>query len=890
MAIQQAQQIKINGDTQFLGGSIYNFSYRPSLGDTYSTATVSVVNESGDYGAALSLISVRDPIYTIDINGLEVKMLLAEVEEEEGESGKYLTCEFVSEEILYLDRYQVQLRDRIAGVDRDDYEDEEGNTQEIVEDGEKVNRQTTVSTGYVLVVGHRRAREQDSFRFQLATDGLSRLGEAQQPINIAGGYGENNELLSGEGWGRIFIDVVDLAPWVWQDGVDPLRLRPEPPYYNEYWYDDLDLPDITYTFQDLIDEIEYFIGVDVDVSDISFNAKYRADYTGSLREVLSSWCNDFGYIFFWEDDKITIKDTSEGSRAQEIIANATAFETAYADDGIISKRKKHSLFDTVSRATNTLFLRDGSLEEADVDQDIERTSNFLSLRLEDLPSFDTYDKAQSLYEGDDLFRVKAAHYGTSMIYAVNSLTNIGNPGETKEWDIPVDVFNDPADPESGTTTKIYQFAKYRLLDENDNTDAGIINFVEQQLTNYIGSGDWNWVLYEKEPVEPPEIDNPGDQKVDYDSPKTFFRIYEAAARFWGKFFYEPCTWSDWERREYADSSSVYWIRATEFVKNTPIGPFVEPLRHYMAHNIANRDGDTLYDQISIDGIIKGRFEQGILEPDPEDTAIGKPLTQRGYVIYEVSEPSWTPQASEEILKFRDIIGVSASTLSDLIGPNRFFIGWRDTIDPTTFKNFVENNVSPPPENIYSAIQQDPENINIAFNYRNSVRANASTLHPRREWVKTNFPGGSPTAFGEQETMLTEIKTTEVDEDDIVEPEDENNENSPRRVSRAKFDALHDLYANEITFQEPGPYLTYSYTVPFLAAPNLVTIEKGIQEISISVGSTGLEATYTFGNESQKPRDPDTFRKPMRTQSTQARASTNTFMVFPSQPPRFYGRR
>jgi hypothetical protein len=39
---------------------------------------------------------------------------------------------------------------------------------------------------------------------------------------------------------------------------------------------------------------------------------YRAQYTGSLREVLNSWCQDFGWAFYWEDEGIYLVNLSQG--------------------------------------------------------------------------------------------------------------------------------------------------------------------------------------------------------------------------------------------------------------------------------------------------------------------------------------------------------------------------------------------------------------------------------------------------------------------------------------------------------------------------------------------------------------------------------------------------
>ena len=44
----------------------------------------------------------------------------------------------------------------------------------------------------------------------------------------------------------------------------------------------------------------------------AINENYRASYTGTLREVISSWCSDFGIGFFWESNSVYFYDLSLG--------------------------------------------------------------------------------------------------------------------------------------------------------------------------------------------------------------------------------------------------------------------------------------------------------------------------------------------------------------------------------------------------------------------------------------------------------------------------------------------------------------------------------------------------------------------------------------------------
>jgi hypothetical protein len=59
----------------------------------------------------------------------------------------------------------------------------------------------------------------------------------------------------------------------------------------------LDILNVNYTFADLIEAAK----AKVSFSDVfSSSISYRAEYTGTLREVLNNWCKDYGYSFYWD--------------------------------------------------------------------------------------------------------------------------------------------------------------------------------------------------------------------------------------------------------------------------------------------------------------------------------------------------------------------------------------------------------------------------------------------------------------------------------------------------------------------------------------------------------------------------------------------------------------
>lgn len=68
--------------------------------------------------------------------------------------------------------------------------------------------------------------------------------------------------------------------------------------------------DVDYSFQELLSELSKFIPINNVPSIVGNN--YRAQYTGSVREVLNSWATDYGWSFFWDGNGVYFVDLSVG--------------------------------------------------------------------------------------------------------------------------------------------------------------------------------------------------------------------------------------------------------------------------------------------------------------------------------------------------------------------------------------------------------------------------------------------------------------------------------------------------------------------------------------------------------------------------------------------------
>lgn len=142
------------------------------------------------------------------------------------------------------------------------------------------------------------------------------LKDWSRPTNY---YGSNPFVIVGD-----FIDPcgskdIDVK-------VDPCDPCPEAPLELVKQYEEemkkidceqireLQILDVEYSFLDLIKAVNSGwppVRIQATFS-IQNAATYKNTYSGTLRDVLNSWCSDYGWSYYWEDDEIKIVDLSFG--------------------------------------------------------------------------------------------------------------------------------------------------------------------------------------------------------------------------------------------------------------------------------------------------------------------------------------------------------------------------------------------------------------------------------------------------------------------------------------------------------------------------------------------------------------------------------------------------
>ncbi len=108
----------------------------------------------------------------------------------------------------------------------------------------------------------------------------------------------------------------------------------------------------------------------------SINSLYRANYTGSLREVLQSWCADFGIGFYWASNAIYFYDLSSG-----ITINDGGLDTGR---NVINYSETKSIRGNSSRAKVVYFGAEGEERSYSCTADTSKLLTLSAITLYDL--------------------------------------------------------------------------------------------------------------------------------------------------------------------------------------------------------------------------------------------------------------------------------------------------------------------------------------------------------------------------------------------------------------------------------------------------------------------------------------------------------------------------
>jgi hypothetical protein len=288
---QSIPNILINDSNIAFNGYIYSADYNIAYGNEgTSSVIINIISESGTY--AISTINLRlDQIYTIKIgSNITLPMYLKRYKIIQATSGKILEVEFIDGS-FELDRKYIGLYKRMGmstGTDSDS----------ILTKGTQFN----AALSCLIIVGkehHPCDRDYDG-----NFDDVADLEDPCHPCNR-----DSYEISQAQ---LTLVNCIETVK------------------YNI-------LP-VQYNFTELVDALTSngFVLVNA----IDPNTLYHANYEGTVRDVLSNWCADFGWIFYWENNQIIFRDLrtviNVNATISQFCPNLSATEDEATLDGTVS--------------------------------------------------------------------------------------------------------------------------------------------------------------------------------------------------------------------------------------------------------------------------------------------------------------------------------------------------------------------------------------------------------------------------------------------------------------------------------------------------------------------------------------------------------------------------
>jgi len=135
--------------------------------------------------------------------------------------------------------------------------------------------------------------------------------------------------------------------------------------------------DVEYNFDQLIDELETNTPITFGDNRPETNPDYKTGYAGTLREVLRSWCSDYSFTFFWdEDDVIQFIDLRNGIEIND--------GDMASDTRVLSKSYSKSLEGTVSKGIMGYFQKEGVVRDYKCDFDWCKRINLRPMNLQNI--------------------------------------------------------------------------------------------------------------------------------------------------------------------------------------------------------------------------------------------------------------------------------------------------------------------------------------------------------------------------------------------------------------------------------------------------------------------------------------------------------------------------
>ena len=345
--IEKIEPIKVNGSSRIYGGDIYFCSVSLKFNEAPNEVQINVVNDNGRYNPPnVNLSEKKD----IEIGKLKLgKMVAYKYRERFSSQGKILEVYFIDGSYI-LDKIFVGLIGKHAW------------SQDYKNQIQRFNEKP-----FTEIIGIRK------FNDEKGKEEEEKTTKVHEKVNA-------NFYIIGRQFHPCDINkdnLIDFKEATNFDFCDPCPSCPEDKFENrcqELSY--MQIFDVGYSLQDLEDALKADpISLDGFEIEVNFqgipsqggankNPKkfFYRDHFGPMREVLNSWANDFGCVWFLENknDKNTIQFIDISSREIEI--NPESIISQYRDS-LVSYEKEATAENTAQRGNISWYERAGEKKD-----------------------------------------------------------------------------------------------------------------------------------------------------------------------------------------------------------------------------------------------------------------------------------------------------------------------------------------------------------------------------------------------------------------------------------------------------------------------------------------------------------------------------------------------
>jgi hypothetical protein len=598
--------------------------------------------------------------------------------------------------------------------------------------------------------------------------------------------------------------------------------------------------EVLYTFYQLIAGMQA-AGIPIG-SEPSFDSQiagYLQTYAGNLREVLSAWCNDLGYGFYWENRQLNFIDLRNPANFTAVSLYANGLIAA---NKILSTNTSYTLRDTISRGCYSFFGKDGQPVN-DIPSQTQQVYSFQCLDMVNgIPWVQGYNPSTDPAALIQQYKVDASYYGEEAFVVSTMLQTQG----------------------ISSTTGLNIDNVYNVSSLTDNQVNIMLPFITQNNAYSDIWQNYNWFQVTMHNL------------TDFN---TAYLRYRAIALAWGNFYFYEMT-SD----EFANlnlSSSAVWVGANDPLTSVSLlTDIIYPLSPFIQN----------YNLLNIEGFLLNNPNEWFSTSSQAAVA-----STEGYAIIKANS-QWTPaygNGSNLINLGNTIIIEGPDTV---VGPSGSNNGQGSTPyydnngDPVFYLGILAGYTPS-----FSSIQK-PQIAPIQVSGKALATSQAITNYfPRIEYEGYIPP---PTL----NVNKYQINFTTITEDQIVssasttinrnasavallQSQQPSQQNTPNFViwsnnfngamdnligsytqalSPRNFAVAFNLFGAALTFSQPGPFFSVSFKVPNINLVNTTLgnvtlgVQYGLSAVNISIGDRGIETTYTISTQMMKIRSPNVF--------------------------------